>query len=255
MAVTFDFKEAFRCQSCVIHILAELKWNHGILVAMDDQNGSVNFLQPGSSIELPMYKKADAREKPENLAGDSRSRRKRRLEHHTCDPAMCCQVRSNSRAEGLAERDYRFTVDTPCAHKVFVSGIGIAVDPSLARLSLAVAVTAVLQGKDVCMHAAEKFIDGCTVSDVGRIAVKDEKSKFRFVVSNPPCVKFDAIGRLEPDIFNIQIARMPVAVEAVGIIREEDQARFEDPGEQQRQEVADKDREKVAQETTVKRPF
>ena len=48
---------------------------------------------------------------------------------------------------------------------------------------------------------------------------------------------------------------MPVAVEAVGIIREEDQARFEDPDEQQHQEVADKDREKVAQETTMKRPF
>jgi hypothetical protein len=48
---------------------------------------------------------------------------------------------------------------------------------------------------------------------------------------------------------------MPVAVEAVGIIREEDQARFEDADEHQHQEVADKDREKVAQETTMKRPF
>jgi len=102
---------------------------------MDDQNGCVNFFQPGSSIELPMYKEANAREKAENFACDSRSRRERRLEYHTCDPPVGCQVRSNSRAEGLVERDCRFTVDTHCAHKVFVSGIGIPVDSSLARLT------------------------------------------------------------------------------------------------------------------------
>lgn len=36
VAGTFDFKEAFGCQSLFINFLAEVKRNDGILVAVDD---------------------------------------------------------------------------------------------------------------------------------------------------------------------------------------------------------------------------
>ena len=46
---------------------------------------------------------------------------------------------------------------------------------------------------------------------------------------------------------------MPVAVEAAGIVGEEDQARFEYADECQDQEIGDNDGEEVAQETAVER--
>ena len=110
-------------------------------------------------IELPMHKKADAREKPKNLAGDSRSGWERGLKHDTSDLAVGCQVSGHSGAEGLSEANDRFGVGAFCVHKVFVGRFGIAVDASFARLPFAVTVTAVFQGKYVCMCAAEKFID------------------------------------------------------------------------------------------------
>jgi len=44
VAVTVDLKEAFGMKGCVIHFLAKLKRNNGILTAVDDQNGGVHFL-------------------------------------------------------------------------------------------------------------------------------------------------------------------------------------------------------------------
>ena len=80
----------------------------------------------------------------------------------------------DSGTQGLAERNDRFAVDTLCVHKVFVSRIRIAVDACLAWPSFAVAVTAIFQGKDVCMGTAEKFVHACAVGDVGGVAVKGE---------------------------------------------------------------------------------
>jgi len=37
-------KEAFGSKCSGIHFLAELKWDNGVLTAVDDQNGSVYFL-------------------------------------------------------------------------------------------------------------------------------------------------------------------------------------------------------------------
>ena len=44
MAVTVDLKEVFGRKGCIIYFLAELKRNNGILTALDDQNGSADFL-------------------------------------------------------------------------------------------------------------------------------------------------------------------------------------------------------------------
>ena len=44
VAVTVDLKEVFGRKGCVIYFLAELKRNNGILTAVDDQNGSADFL-------------------------------------------------------------------------------------------------------------------------------------------------------------------------------------------------------------------
>jgi len=44
VAVTVDLKEVFGRQGCFVYFLAELKRNNGILAAVDDQNGSVDFL-------------------------------------------------------------------------------------------------------------------------------------------------------------------------------------------------------------------
>src|SRR6266478_1414094 len=200
-----------------------------------------------------MYKKADAREKPKNLAGDSRSGWERGLKHHTCDLAVSCQVSGDSTAEGLSEGNDRVGVGTFCVHKVFVGRFRIAVDAGFARLPFAVTVTAVFQGKYVCMCAAEKFIDGCAVGDVGGVTVKGEASKSRLVVRDPPRVKFDTVRGREPNVFHIQATRMPVAVEAAGIVGEEDQVRFEHADECQDQEIGNNDGEKVAQETAVER--
>ena len=105
-----------------------------------------------------MCKKADAWEKPENFGGNSRSGRKRSLKNQACDLVAGCQVGGDGGAEGLAERNDRFAVDTFRVHEVFVGRFGVAVDPGFARFSLAVAITPVFQGKDVCGCAAEKFV-------------------------------------------------------------------------------------------------
>jgi hypothetical protein len=200
-----------------------------------------------------MYKKAEAWEKPKNLAGDSRGGRKRGLKHHTCDLAVGCQVSGDGSAEGLAEGNDRFAIDTFYFHKVFVGGFGIAVDAGFARLSFAVAVTAVFQGKYVYVCVVDKLIGRCAVGDVGGVTVKGEKSKSRLVVRDPPRVELDAVRGCEPNVFNIQTARMPVTIEAAGIVREEDQVRFEHADERQDRVVGEKDGEKVAQETAVER--
>ena len=44
VAVTVDLKEVFGRKGCVIYFLPELKRNNGILTAVDDQNGSADFL-------------------------------------------------------------------------------------------------------------------------------------------------------------------------------------------------------------------
>src|SRR6266850_4026333 len=201
-----------------------------------------------------MHKKADAREKPKNLAADSRSGWERGLKHHTCDLAVGSQVSGHSGAEGLSEGNDRFGFGTFCVYEVFVGRFGIAVDASIARLPFAVIVTAVFEGKYVCMCAAEKFIDGCTVGDVGGVTVKGEESKSRRLVArDPPRVELDTVRGGEPNVFHIQATRVPVALEAARIVREEDQARFEHADECQDQEIGDNDGEKVAQETAVKR--
>jgi hypothetical protein len=66
-------------------------------------------------------------------------------------------------------------------------------------------------------------------------------------------VELDTVRGCEANVFNIQTARMPVAVEAAGIVWEKDQARFEHADERQDQEIGEKDGEKVAQETAVER--
>ena len=93
-----------------------------------------------------MCKKADAREKPENFAGNSRSGRERGLKNYACDLAVGCQVGGDGGAEGLAERNDRFALDTLCVHEVIVSRFGIAVGASFVRLSFAVAITPIFQG-------------------------------------------------------------------------------------------------------------
>jgi len=86
----------------------------------------------------------------------------------------------------LAERNDRFAVDTFCIHEVFVSCFGIAVDAGFARFPFAPAITPVFQRKDVCGCAVEKFVDGCSIGDIGGVAVESEKSEFRVVMWNPP---------------------------------------------------------------------
>jgi len=83
VARAVDLKEVFGRKGSVVNFSAELKRNDGILIAVDDQNRGVDFLWQRLGIKLPMYKKADAREKPENFAGDSRSGRKRGLKNET----------------------------------------------------------------------------------------------------------------------------------------------------------------------------
>ena len=139
-------------------------------------------------IKLPMYKKADARKKPENFAGHSRSGRKWGLKNHACDLVVGCQVGCDGGAERLTERNDHSAVDAFCVHEVFVGRFGIVIDPGFARFSFAAAITPVFQGKDVCGCAAEKFVDGCSVGHVGGVAVKGEKCEFRAVMRNPPRV-------------------------------------------------------------------
>ena len=79
-------------------------------------------------------------------------------------------------------------------------------------------------------------------------------------VSSCPCTRRLTPGRnqktlratREPNVFHIQATRMPVAVEAARIVREEDQVGFEHADEHQDQEI-DNDGEKVARETAVER--
>ena len=52
-----------------------------------------------------MYKKADAREKPEDFVCNSRSGRKRGLKNYATDLVVGCQVGGDGGAERLAERN------------------------------------------------------------------------------------------------------------------------------------------------------
>src|SRR5439155_19804794 len=138
-------------------------------------------------------KKVDTREKPEDLVGDSRGRRKRGFKYHTSDLTAGCQASGDRSAEELPEGNDRFGVGASCVHKVFVGRFGITVDTSLARLPFAVTVTAIFQSQYVCMCAAEKFVDGCTVGNVGGVPMKGKKREFRLVSRNPPRVELDAV--------------------------------------------------------------
>jgi hypothetical protein len=67
VAVAVDLKEVFGREGSVVDFLPELKGNDGILIAVDDQKGGVDFLQPSLGIELPMNKKADPPEETRRL--------------------------------------------------------------------------------------------------------------------------------------------------------------------------------------------
>lgn len=65
VAVAVDLEKVLGRKGFVIHFAAKLKWNNGILVAVDDQDGSMDFLQAGSRIKLSVRKQANAWKKPE----------------------------------------------------------------------------------------------------------------------------------------------------------------------------------------------
>ena len=44
VAITVDSEKVLGRKGFLIHFAAKLKWNNGILAAMDDQDGSVDFL-------------------------------------------------------------------------------------------------------------------------------------------------------------------------------------------------------------------
>ena len=129
----------------------------------------------------------------------------------------------DSSAKGLPERNDRLAVDASCVYKVFVGRLGIAIDSGFARLSFAAPVTAVFQGKNIYVRAVEKFVGRRAVGDVGSITVESENCKSCLIFRDPPRVEFDSVGGCQPNVFNIETSRMPVALKAAGIVWEEDQ--------------------------------
>jgi len=101
-------------------------------------------------------------------------------------------------------------------------------------------------------HPAFKRNDGA-VADVGGVTVKGEESESRLATRDPPRVELDTVRGRDPNVFHIQTTRMPLAVEAPGIVREEDQAQLEHADECQDQEIGDNNGEKQAQKTMVER--
>src|SRR5262249_16827907 len=97
-----------------------------------------------------------------------------------------------------------------------------------------------------------KFVDGCPVGDVGSVAMKGEESELGVVMGNPPRVQLDTVGGCEPNVLNRERPGMPVAVQAVRVIWEKDQARFENADKRQDQEIADENCKKEAQEAAAK---
>src|ERR1700722_12532004 len=53
-------------------------------------------------------------------------------------------------------------------------------------------------------------------------------------------MELGAIGGSQPSVLNSQIARMPIASQAAGIIRKENKTRFENAHQDQHQDVTDK---------------
>jgi hypothetical protein len=78
--------------------------------------------------------------------------------------AAGCHGRGDGGAEGLAGRNDYFRVDIFCPCEVFVGPFGITVNTSFARFSLAVAITPVFQGEDVCGYAPKKFVNGARLA-------------------------------------------------------------------------------------------
>src|SRR5579859_8185960 len=109
-------------------------------------------------------------------------------------------------------RVFAFTVD-----QIRKRCIDVAVKPRLAWLSLASAVTAVFQCKNVRRSISKKLVDAGTVGYIAGVAVKSQECEFGVLVGNPPSVELHAIRRRQPNIVNRQTARMPIASEAVRV--------------------------------------
>ena len=74
------------------------------------------------------------------------------------------------------------------------------------------------------MRFVEKLISRRTIGDVGSVTMESENCKSCLLVRYPPRVELDSVRRSQPNIFNIQTSRMPVALKAAGIVWEEDKA-------------------------------
>jgi len=83
--------------------------------------------------------------------------------------------------------------------------------------------------------------------------VKGEESESRLATRDPPRVELATVSGRDPNVCHIQTTMMPLAVEAPGIVREEDQAQLEHADECQDQEIGDNNGEKQAQKTMVER--
>ncbi len=82
--------------------------------------------------------------------------------------------------------------------------------------------------------------------------MKGEESELSVVMGNPPRVQLDAVGGCEPNVLNRQNPGMPVAIQAVWVVREKDQVPFENADKRQDQEIADENCKKEVQEAAVK---
>jgi len=82
--------------------------------------------------------------------------------------------------------------------------------------------------------------------------MKGEESELGVVMGNPPRVQLDAVGGCEPNVLNRQSPGMPVAIQAVWVVREKDQVTFENADKRQDQAIADENCKKEVQEAAVK---
>ena len=82
--------------------------------------------------------------------------------------------------------------------------------------------------------------------------MKGEESELGVVMGNPTCVQLDAVGGCEPNVLNRQSPGMPVAIQAVWVVREKDQVLFENADKRQDQAIADENCKKEVQEAAVK---
>src|SRR5262249_29311348 len=233
MAGAVDGKKDLRLACDGEDPFAESKWKNRIVRAVDNQHRNANSLDFSFRVQLPVDKQAKARQKRKSAFGNFGGGREGAFENQRGNSAPGSQVCGDAAAQGLTEGDDGVGSQMLHVDEVLVARVCIAIDAGLTRSALAVPVAAVLDSENVAGRRMQEAVCFSSIGNVAGVAVESEEGELRLWIWDPPSVKFDAVGRMEPNILNREASRVPITIQAAGVIGKENEARFESANHEQ----------------------